>query len=236
MPLQEQDIPRRLIPDEITSVIRRAVAAGQLQAGERVVEAALCKSLGVSRAAAREALRQLTAEGLLVTSPHRGTYIADLTEKDVAEIYSLREALETLAVDLFVDRVVEWQLSELRDLVRKMKVALDRHDFPTVVELDMEFHETLCRFSGHGRLHEMWMRLAGQLRIFFANADPLYEDWQIIERHNQVIDAIATGDKAAAEATLREHISNAAMRLLDMRTKQDAVLSGSAQTSERQSR
>ena len=223
VPLKEENLRRQLVPDGITSVIRRAVAAGELRAGERLVETALCKTLDVSRAALRESLRELASEGLLVSSPHRGTFIAELTERDVAEIYSLREALETLAVELLLDRIVESQLSQLRELVRRMKDALDRHDFPSVVELDMEFHETLCKFSGHGRLHETWRRLGGQLRIFFANADSLYEDWQIIERHNEVIEAIATGDKAKAVSTLREHISNAAMRLLDLRTDRDSA-------------
>lgn len=220
MPLTTEGISRNLIPDEASAVIRGAIAAGDLQPGERLIEATLAEKLGISRAALREALRDLTAEGLLVTKPHHGTFVVELTETDVAEIYSLREVLETLAVELLVDRVSAAELALMRDVVRRMRKAVRDRDQKVIVGLDMEFHETLCKVSGHSRLHQTWSRMAGQLLTFFAKADPLYDDEAFVDRHLQLIDSIASADRAEAVATIREHISNAAMLLLD-RAKSD---------------
>jgi DNA-binding GntR family transcriptional regulator len=215
MPLTTEGITRNLIPDEASAVIRGAIAAGDLQPGERLIEMDLAEKLGISRAALRESLRDLTAEGLLVTKPHHGTFVVELSETDVAEIYSLREALETLAVELLVDRATEADLDVLRDIGRRMRKAVEDRDQREIVDLDMEFHETLCKLSGHSRLHQTWSRMAGQLLTFFAKADPLYDDDEFVDRHLAMIDSIASGDRAEAMAAIREHISNAAMLLLD---------------------
>jgi DNA-binding GntR family transcriptional regulator len=215
MPLTTKGITRNLIPDEASDVIRGAIAAGELEPGERLIEMDLAAKLGISRATLREALRNLTAEGLLVTKPHHGTFVVELTETDVAEIYSLREALETLAVELLVDRATEADLDVLRDIGQRMRKAVEDRDQKEIVDLDMEFHETLCKLSGHSRLHQTWSRMAGQLLTFFATADPLYDDDEFVDRHLGMINSIASGDRAEAVASIREHISNAAMLLLD---------------------
>jgi len=119
---------RELIQDEILEQLRKSIVAGSFRPGERLNEASLCEQFGVSRAPVREALKQLVAEGLLVKIPHKGCFVVELTAKDIREIYSLRHALEILAVKLVVENVVPEQLEPLRMILTEMKASIDQRD------------------------------------------------------------------------------------------------------------
>lgn len=203
-----------LLHHEVADAMRRAILSGQLKPGERLNEVDLAERLEVSRAPLREALRLLEEEGLVVSAPHRGSVVAQLTPDDVDEIYSLRQALEELAVSIIVKSVTPEKISELRALLREMDAAVAKGDLSAVVDLDMRCHETIMRMSGHSRLYAAWKRMEGQLRLFFAEADQLIEYDRLGTRHQHLIDAIASGDEAVAVAAVREHIGHAAHLLL----------------------
>jgi DNA-binding GntR family transcriptional regulator len=84
--------------DEMAQLLRRAIREGVLQPGQPLVQEELAKRFNVSRIPVREALRTLTAEGLLVSRPGGGASVVDLTATEVAELWDLRLAIEpTLA-------------------------------------------------------------------------------------------------------------------------------------------
>ena len=213
--MQDLTIRRpNLLHQEVADAIRRAILSGQLKPGARLHEVELSERLEVSRAPLREALRLLEEEGLVVSSPHRGSVVAQLTPDDVHEIYSLRQALEELAVAIIVKSVTPKKINQLRALLREMDAAVAEGDLSAVVDLDMRCHETIMRMSGHSRLYAAWKRMEGQLRLFFAEADQLIEYDHLGTRHQHLIDAIASGDEATAIAAVREHIGHAADLLL----------------------
>jgi DNA-binding GntR family transcriptional regulator len=205
---------RELVQDEILNALRNAIVSGDLRPGERLNETTLCEHFGVSRAPLREALKQLSADGLLISVPHKGSFVVELTVQDVREIYSLRQALEALAVELLVETITAEQIEALNSIIDEMREAVANGDMWAVVDLDMRLHQTICEFSGHGRLYISWVRMGDLLRTFFAAARPLYDDYQVTERHIVLVDAIASGDKEKAVSTLKEHISNAAELVL----------------------
>jgi DNA-binding GntR family transcriptional regulator len=212
--IQSFSFHRELLPDGIANTIRQAIISGDLHPGQRLMEVELAERFGVSRAPLREALRQLVAEGLLVNLPHRGTYVRELTEEDIREIYSLRGVLEALAVKILIDTLTPDHVATLTSIIEEIKEAIKRRDTMAIVDLDMRFHETICRLSGHSRVYEDWVRMESQLRSFFAAADRLYTDNQLIERHQELVDALVSGNKAKAAEVVEEHISNAVDRLL----------------------
>lgn len=210
----DYEITKHSLQDEIVQVLRKAIISGEVQPGQRLIEAELADTFGVSRAPLREALRELSADGLVQIVPRRGTFVVKLSDDDIREIYSLRLALESLAVEVLVDKSTPDQLAALQEIIQEIKGALQQSDKWRVVQLDMRFHELMCALSGHSRLTKAWLRMSDQLHSFFAAADHLYEDKQIIERHQLLVDAIASGSREDALAAIREHIVNAADRLL----------------------
>lgn len=207
------EIAKTLLQDQIAAALRQAIISGEMKPGERVVEADLAAQLGVSRAPLREAIKQLVAEGLLTNEPWKGASVVKLGQKDLWEIFSLRRALEGLAVEILTEARDPKHLKQLSAIVDEMRRAVAQRDLVALVDLDMGIHQTLCELSGHSRLYEVWMRMNRQLRIFFATAERLYEDWEIIERHERLLEAIASGDRARAVAEISEHVQNGAHRL-----------------------
>src|SRR5919199_1243198 len=87
----------RALSRRIVDQLKRVIIAGELRPGDRVLETDLAEQLGVSRGPVREAFRQLEQEGLLVSYPHRGTFVASVPEDEIEEVYALRAQIEVYA-------------------------------------------------------------------------------------------------------------------------------------------
>src|SRR5512133_2025070 len=94
-----------VLRDQVAGALRAAVSSGALRPGTRLVEAEIAARSGVSKAPVREALRLLEAEGLVVSMPHRGSFVVELSASDIREVFSVRSALERLAVGMLVGRL-----------------------------------------------------------------------------------------------------------------------------------
>ena len=86
--------------DVVFKTLRQAILRGELQPGERLMEIALSKKLGVSRTPIREAIRMLELEGLVLMIPRKGAEVAGITEKSLRDTLEVRRALEELAIEL----------------------------------------------------------------------------------------------------------------------------------------
>ena len=80
--------------DEVASRLREQIFGGALPPGSFLDEAALCERLEISRTPLREALKVLVAEGLLRHEPRRGCFVAEVTERDLDEIFPVIALLE----------------------------------------------------------------------------------------------------------------------------------------------
>jgi DNA-binding GntR family transcriptional regulator len=157
---------QRTLSDYVADQLRQAILIGQLQPSQRLVEEDLATSLQTSRGPVRDAIRMLENEGLVIRQPHRGAFVADWTPDDVREIYSLREALESLAIRYAIKNATDEQINELEKLVHEMD-NLAHHDYTQfeATDLDMIFHRTLCQISGHHRLLSAWESISAQIRL-----------------------------------------------------------------------
>jgi DNA-binding GntR family transcriptional regulator len=203
--------------DHIEQQISNAILNGVFRSGERLVESAVAETLGVSRAPVREALAALEREGLVFQVPRRGYFVVDLTDKDIEEIYSLRLLLEKEALRRAMDRVSEEHLAEMQRLVNRLgKAARELSDPETIVALDLEFHQYLCRVADHSRLCVAWnsLRLQMQMLIGWTSKTHYRYPDQPRELHQQIVDALRDQDLAQGEAVLTEHIADAHQRAL----------------------
>ena len=174
--------------------LRNAVTSGEIAPGTRLVETELSAALGISRGTLREALRQLQQEGLVEAGDRGRLTVRTLTDAEILDMFEVRAALEGLAaaiVSARPDRVA---------LVAKLQTALDaldaaRGSINHMVEVDLDFHRLLCELTGNTTLVRTWEALAGSIRmsIMFAGTDKAVANMSV-PRHQQVVDAIATGD------------------------------------------
>src|SRR5690606_20033929 len=155
----------------VVEALRDAISSGVLKPGQRIVEQDLAEELGVSRLPIREAIRQLEYEGLLESVPHKGAVVATVSERDIRELFSLRDALETLAAGLVAQRASPGEVNQLQSIVDQMCEQSERRDFERLFEIDTEFHTMLCTFSQHGRLVKHWNLVYGQWRALDSLMD-----------------------------------------------------------------
>lgn len=207
----------RSLADEIVVRLRKAILSGQFEPGERLGEQFLAESLEVSRGPIREALSQLEREGLVIIRRNRGAFVARLSREDVDEVYSLRLALERLAVQLAIKNATPADLGEMQATIDTMASYLERGlTEQEGAELDVRFHDILYRSTKHKRLYDFWENLRPQIHVFLlsrAAANPDFRQYAV-DGHQAILDAVRDKDEARAIAILEGHIQVAYDRVV----------------------
>ena len=199
--LQQQ----RSTPGLVADGIRLAILRGQLAPGQALRQEELAKQFGLSRAPVREALRQLEAEGLVVSYPHRGTVVAELSPEDIEEVFLIRITLETTVLRLAVPKMTDPDF-------RKAEAVLDQTDNDPnpahSAELNWAFHESLYIPAGLPRMlnivktlhnHALRYHLVGFVALDFKRESQ--------GGHRQILKACRARDGEGAVEALRVHLS-----------------------------
>lgn len=194
----------------VSEALREAIVAGVLQPGERLMEIQLAEELGVSRTPVREAIRKLELEGFVVMVPRRGTYVADLSIKDINEVYEIRTSLDVLAAGLAAERITEEELEQMERLLVEIGEYMDKEDIEKIVEVDTKFHDILYRASRNDRLVGIISNLREQFTRFrtVSIAYPGRAK-NTLEEHRKLLEAIAQRNVEVAQQLAREHMENA---------------------------
>ena len=200
----------RALSRRIVDQLKRVIIAGELQPGDRVLETDLAEQLGVSRGPVREAFRQLEQEGLLVSYPHRGTFVATVPDDEIDEVYALRAHLEAYAARRVVAEHREQAVETLGGIVLQMEAAAQARDLASLADLDLQFHDTLLSLSGYQGLHRIWRSMDGLVRARTYATLALPGRAGLIEHtassHRPIVEAIASGDPDAVERAVSHHI------------------------------
>jgi DNA-binding GntR family transcriptional regulator len=194
---------------KVVRAIRHQIFSGVLKSDDRVVESEIARALGISRGPVREALVELEREGLIITYPRKGTYVTSFTYKDIEEIYTLRALLEGYAVTQALDRIKEQDSSRLKEILNEISETADKKDNIDVAQLDMQFHEEICKLADHKRLYNTWKSLLAQIQMLSATATEYYISVKDVrKRHEILVDALNKGDKGYVRDCFEKHILN----------------------------
>src|SRR5690606_7880656 len=152
----------------VFDALREAIINGTLKPRERLMEIQLAEELGVSRTPIREALRKLEIEGFIVMVPRKGAYVADLSFKDIADVFEIRSALEGLAAELAAERITDEELDEMERLLIEKAEAIASNDMEKLVLVDTKFHEAIYKASRNERLTNIISNLREQIQRYRA--------------------------------------------------------------------
>lgn len=188
--------------------LRDAILGGALPAGGRVSERALGKSLGVSAQPVREALRRLEAEGLVVSSPRRGTVVAEIDARVLGEMNLIRLALEGSAAALAARKATDEDLSALRAQLGAMRGATAAGDIASLARANEAFHERLHAAAGNAFLTRALETLRAYDRVARLRAlgSSPREPAQALREHASLLAALRRRDPELAEARMRAHV------------------------------
>ncbi|MDF2564377.1 MAG: transcriptional regulator, GntR family [Massilibacillus sp.] len=216
---------RRLAPIKLDSyqplrevvceTLREAIRGGVLKPGERLMEIQLAEELGVSRTPVREAIRKLELEGYVIMMPRRGTYVANLSIRDVNEVFEIRTTLDSLASGLAAERITDEELERLERLLVLIGEYIEQNDMDKIVETDMEFHDILYQASRNARLVGIIYNLREQLTRFRSTSMSYPGRLkETLEEHIRIVEAIAQGNVELAQKAAEDHMEKSEQTLL----------------------
>lgn len=200
---------KRSLADEVAERLRNAILNGQLAPEEPLREAELSELLCVSRGPIREALSHLEREGLVVVGPTSRKYVARLSHQDLDEVYSLRRALERLAIEYACVRATPEDLGEVQAVVDAMASAIERGiSEKEAAELDLRFHDAVFQSARHKRLLDYWATLRPQVYIFMLSRNVASADFRdaAVRGHQEILNAIKARDEQRAVEVTKEHM------------------------------
>jgi DNA-binding GntR family transcriptional regulator len=208
-PRGETVAPDALADLVVVPTLREAIVGNLLKPGGRLTEVQLSRQLGVSRTPLREAFAQLEREGLVTIVPRVGAFVREVTPRDVDEIYTVRAALEGMAVELAAKNVTAVGRARLDDVVDAMRVRLEAND-PTgyTQELD-RFYSIVMDLADNVVLHRTHDGLLGPVRRLRRIA--MSRKGRMAASYKQTVkikDALKRGDLACV-ALMREQLANA---------------------------
>jgi|KBSSwiStaDraftv2_1062776.scaffolds.fasta_scaffold381590_2 DNA-binding GntR family transcriptional regulator len=196
------------VPSGIADMFRKKILKGELTSGNRIIESRWCKELRVGQPSVREALLLLESQGLVQRIPNLGTFVTELSIKDVSNLYQIRGELEGLAAELAARKAQKEDIAELRQLIENMKSDLSKHGTWGYFKNDLKFHERIWVLSGNQHLAALLEKIVVPLLAFSfmrVERDP-DELIQSIDLHTPIVDAIAAADPKNARQVLQHTV------------------------------
>ncbi|BCT75866.1 GntR family transcriptional regulator [Sinomonas cyclohexanicum] len=199
----DESVRERPLREVIRDTLRTRIFEGYYAPGMRLIERDLAAEFKVSRLPVREALRMLLQEGLLAERATRGSVVAGLSEKDVADLFDVRSSLEVLACRLAAQRATPEDVARLEGLLDSATDALARGSINEAHRYNSEFHDEVTAIADNSFLRTALEPLQGRMHWLFRHVTDLPE---LIEEHRELLTAIASGDAERAAAQSVKHI------------------------------
>lgn len=193
--------------------LKAAILSQEIRAATPLQETELGVQFDVSRTPVREALHDLLSEGL-VRRHGRFYQVTQMSSLEIRHLYEVREALERMAVLLFIERANPASLDTLHLNLDQQVNALADKDINRLTALDSQFHLAIADMTGNtflqqqlASVHDKVMLVRGQT----SSTTPTWSDRVIVE-HGRILSALSRSDAAVAEAEMRYHL-NSVIRL-----------------------
>lgn len=188
----------------------KAIRAGEFRPGDRLREEEVAGQLSLSRTPVREALRRLEAEGIVEHRPRQGAVVRQLSHAETVELYEMRVVLERTAAELAAKHGLSAEFDALEDL--NADIAAERESPARAAAINQDFHSGLYHAARNRFLLEAARALNNSLLLLgpttFTDADRVDA---VVSQHQAIVDALRSGDPAAAGAAAEAHL-NASLR------------------------
>lgn len=210
-----------LLTDRAYGEIKKQILSGELAPGDIVAGNRFAQILGMSRTPVHDALGLLVKEGLLRGIPRVGYVVTSLSLEDMQEIFQLRLTLETLAVELALQRPrpgrfepFEEMEAKVQKLAKKMRPE-DASFLPTALQANRDFHVMVASLSGNRRLVNMIGSLMddSQRMLPLDSRVAIQINFMSSKQHRAIHDAIKVGDRKAAREAVAAHVRGAQERI-----------------------
>ena len=208
-----ENLPLVISKERVIKYIKDAIVQGKFSPNERIVEARLCRDLGVGRSVVRDALRYLEQGGFLQIVKHKGATVKELSQTEIMQNYDIMGVLEGLALRIAVPMMNDKDREEIEKVMAELED--DIGDKFKLFNCNYKFHKLLASLSRNDRLIFLLDTIYAQTRR--STLQSFYNQEQIevtIREHRKIFEAIQKGDARGAENLIRDHYLSSKNRLL----------------------
>jgi len=189
--------------------LRGLILSGALPPESAITENSIVEKLAIGKTPVREAMRRLVLESLLDVTPRLGYTVVGISQRDVDDLFQLREITEMAAAQLALDRMTPEALERLDELSTVGYSPDDAESIAHYAAVNAEFHDIIGNASGNRRLAELISRLTLESRRFVQIANLTYEHGQgVVHQHQAIVAALRAGDRAEVSETVRFHVAD----------------------------
>jgi DNA-binding GntR family transcriptional regulator len=195
-------VSRTSLREQVKDLLLERILKHQYAPGERLVETRIAQELGISQAPVREALRELESLRFVESAPFRGAWVREVSDRELAEVYPIRAALEDVAARLAAERMK----GGVAVLEREVARMAEAEDLREQVEHDVRFHQLIVEASGNARLIELWESLQVESRTTITALRTGLDPVEVARMHEPIVDALRRADADAAAREIRSHV------------------------------
>jgi DNA-binding GntR family transcriptional regulator len=206
-------LQRTRLSDQIAGIIRDDVLTGKLRAGEHIGQVEWAERLGVSRMPVRDAITQLSSEGVLSQSGSGQAIVAEIDPADIRDGYYLNAVVSSLAAGRAALRITEEEIAALEAIDKSLRDTIDEGDLEQAAQLNWSFHRAINRAAGSQRLiailrllstsipHQAFQRLGGWPQ-------------HAVQDHKLILQALRDKDSETATHLMLEHVQAGSQPML----------------------
>jgi DNA-binding GntR family transcriptional regulator len=200
--------------------LEEEILTGVLARGTALTEKKLTERLGVSRTPVRAALKRLSEEGLVQSTPNKGAVVIGINMDDLIDIYNIRMRLEGLASFYSAERISEEELKKLRQSVELSEFYIEKRDTENLKELDTAFHSIIYKASGNRllakTLSELHKKIKTYRKLSLNSPDRLIMS---VSEHREIYEAIRDKNASLADELTSLHIERALENIMKLENK-----------------
>ena len=190
---------------QVYDILKNEICAGAYPPGFQIVETELASRLNISRSPVRDAIHQLSREGLLDYVPNRGVYVKQYTSREVHDVYEVRLLLERYAISHMDPELREEYMPEVQRLIGVLESPGDNSDDA----LDLRIHEMSVLMTGNKMLYQQFSLLysmTGAFRSISLSSESMLE--MARRSHLALLKAIASNDTKRALHVIQKHMTD----------------------------
>lgn len=186
--------------------LMESIVSGALPPGTELREQHVAKQMGISATPVREAFKRLSSDGLIEIIPYRGAVVKKLDQREIAEAYACREALEHLAVEQVIEKITQEEIDKLYLMVEEFERA---EGVSEIARESQQFDDLIYQLAGNRILKNLLEMLKGVIsRDRKYSAGSPERRHEICEEHRAIVDALAKRDVEEAKRAVSNHIHN----------------------------
>ncbi|KAB7705620.1 GntR family transcriptional regulator [Bacillus aerolatus] len=190
--------------------LKDLILDGEFKTGDRLVERELAERLNISRTPVREALFRLESQGFVKTVPRKGVIVADISDKEIIEVFTILSSLEVLAAKLAVQKLDDESKSKFLSYIEEVENRLQEKGEADFSNLHSELNYLLYSSAKNSKLYEILSGLTDYIRAFAKTGyKKSGRPKQSMEEHLGIMKAIVNQEAEMAEYLTKIHIENA---------------------------